>query len=152
MKGKIIDFSVQNNQGLISAEDGGRYSFVGAEWKAQGAPAIGTEVDFEAHDREARGVYQVAAAAGSASSSGMSKRVVAALFAFFLGSFGVHKFYLGIKGPAIIMLCVWLFGLVLLGIPSLVISIIAFIEFILYLTKSDEEFERIYVTGKKGWF
>ena len=152
MKGKIIDFSVQNNQGLISAEDGARYTFVGAEWKAQGTPVVGAEVDFETQGSEARGVYQLAAAAPASASSGMSKRVVAALFAFFLGSFGVHKFYLGMKGPGIIMLCVWLFGWILLGLPSLAISIIAFIEFILYLTKSDEDFERIYVVGKKGWF
>ena len=149
MKGKIIDFSVQNNQGIISGDDGTRYIFVGAEWKEQGVPAIGAQVDFEAHEREARGVYQLTS---GSSSSGMSKRVVAALFAFFLGSFGAHKFYLGMTKPAVIMLCVWFLGWILLGIPSLVISIIAFIEFIIYLTKSDEEFESIYVIGKKGWF
>jgi hypothetical protein len=34
----------------------------------------------------------------------------------------------------------------------MVIGVIAFVEFIIYLTKSDEEFEQIYVTGKKVWF
>jgi len=39
-----------------------------------------------------------------------------------------------------------------LGITSGIIAIIAFIEFILYLMKSDEEFEQIYTTGRKPWF
>lgn len=50
------------------------------------------------------------------------------------------------------MLLCFLFGFILLGIPSIVIGIIAFVEFILYLVKSDEEFDRIYIEGKKAWF
>lgn len=50
------------------------------------------------------------------------------------------------------MLLVFIFGWILLGIPSLIIGVIAFVEFIIYLTKSDEEFEQIYVTGQKPWF
>ncbi|WP_413702474.1 hypothetical protein ACLKMH_16425 [Psychromonas sp. KJ10-10] len=50
------------------------------------------------------------------------------------------------------MLLVFLFGFILLGIPSMIIGVIAFIEFIMYLTKSDEEFEQIYVQGNKPWF
>jgi len=40
----------------------------------------------------------------------------------------------------------------LLGIPNLVLGVIAFIEGIIYLTKSDEEFEQTYVVEKKQWF
>lgn len=50
------------------------------------------------------------------------------------------------------MLLLFLFGFVLLGFPSIVIGLIAFIEFILYLIKSDEEFEQTYVIGRKPWF
>ncbi|MNP82062.1 hypothetical protein D3C76_1805820 [compost metagenome] len=50
------------------------------------------------------------------------------------------------------MLLVFLFGWILLGIPSFIIGIIAFIEFVIYLTKSEEDFEQTYVVGKKGWF
>ena len=58
-------------------------------------------------------------------------RIAAALFAFFLGSFGVHKFYLGKVGQGILYLVFfWT------AIPAL----IGFIEGIIYLTKSDEEF------------
>ncbi|MEH0390768.1 TM2 domain-containing protein, partial [Vibrio mimicus] len=68
------------------------------------------------------------------------------------GAFGAHKFYLGYTKQGIIMLLAFIFGFVLLGLPSIAIGIIAFVEFIIYLTKSDEEFERTYVTGRKNWF
>lgn len=64
-----------------------------------------------------------------------SKRIAAALFAFFLGGFGVHKFYLGKTGQGILyLLFIWT------GLPS----IIGIIEGIIYLTKSDEEFNMEY--------
>jgi hypothetical protein len=38
------------------------------------------------------------------------------------------------------------------GIAGFVMGIIGLIEGIIYLTKSDSEFESIYILGKKGWF
>jgi len=46
----------------------------------------------------------------------------------------------------------WIITIFLLGIPNIILWIIAMIEGIIYLTKSDEEFERTYVIGKKQWF
>ena len=43
-------------------------------------------------------------------------------------------------------------GLLLCGIPTIVTAIIGLIEGIMYLTKSEEEFDRLYIQGKKGWF
>ena len=58
MKGKILDFSIQTNTGIISAEDGKRYSFVGTEWKEQAVPVRGNSVDFELNEQgHAIGVY-----------------------------------------------------------------------------------------------
>lgn len=69
---------------------------------------------------------------GAAAANGKS-RIAAALLAFFLGGFGVHKFYLGQVGQGILyLLFFWT------AIPF----IIAFIEFILLLVMSDEEFNR----------
>lgn len=66
---------------------------------------------------------------------GHKSRVAAILLAFFLGGFGVHKFYLGRVGQGILyLLFCWTF------IPA----IVAFIEFIIYLTMSDEAFAHKY--------
>ena len=80
--------------------------------------------------------------------SGKSK-VAAGLFALFLGSLGVHKFYLGYTTQGLIMLLV---SLLTLGIGAAIMAVIALIEGILYLTKSDAEFDAVYVQGRKGWF
>lgn len=146
MKGTVIDFNETNRTGLISGDDSKRYQFSIPEWKGSLLPKSGLEVDFSAEGDEAKAIYVVS------SSINASKKIAAALFAFFLGVFGAHKFYLGYTKQGVIMLIVFLLGFVLLGFPSAVIGIIAFIEFVIYLTKSDEEFERTYVKNKKAWF
>jgi len=83
--------------------------------------------------------------------AGDKSKVAAALLAFFLGVFGVHKFYLGKTSAGIIMLIGGTLGW-LLVLPGLAISVIALIEFIIYLTTSDDEFQRKYVDGDKAWF
>lgn len=71
----------------------------------------------------------------SSQPQGEKSRMAAALFAFFLGSFGAHKFYLGKVGQGLLYLIFfWTF------IPCF----ISFVEFILYLCQSDEEFARKY--------
>jgi TM2 domain-containing membrane protein YozV len=66
---------------------------------------------------------------------GQKSRVAAALLAFFLGGFGVHKFYLGrVAAGFLYLIFFWTF------IPAF----IAFIEFIIYLTMTDEAFAAKY--------
>jgi len=65
----------------------------------------------------------------------VKSKVVAGVLAILLGGLGVHKFYLGKLGQGVLYL---LFSWT--GIPS----IIGLIEGILYLFKSDEEFNREY--------
>lgn len=60
MKGRILDFSIQTNTGIITGEDHKRYSFVSSEWKETQAPVPvrGYEVDFEINaEGQATGVY-----------------------------------------------------------------------------------------------
>lgn len=78
-------------------------------------------------------------------------KVAAGLLAIFLGGLGVHKFYLGYTTQGIILLLVTILGALLLVGP-IVTGVISLIEGIIYLTKSDEEFYRLYVLGKKEWF
>ena len=79
--------------------------------------------------------------------------VAAGLLAIFLGCLGIHKFYLGYNTAGFIMLAVTIIGSIFtLGLAGGVIWVISIIEGILYLTKSQSEFEQIYVVNKREWF
>lgn len=74
-----------------------------------------------------------------------SKRILAGVLAILLGGFGVHKFVLGYTMQ----------GLIQLGITVITCGfggLIGLVEGIIYLTKSDEEFVRVYQQGRRGWF
>ena len=94
---------------------------------------------------------------GGSLAGNASSKVAAGLLGIFLGWLGIHKFYLGYTKEGIVMLVISLVGiplcLILIGYPMIwAMSIIGIIEGIIYLTKSDEEFERLYIQGRKGWF
>ena len=79
--------------------------------------------------------------------------VAAGLLAIFLGSLGIHKFYLGYNTPGFIMLAVTIVGSIFsLGLAGLAMVVISIVEGVLYLSKSQTEFEQIYVFNKKEWF
>lgn len=79
--------------------------------------------------------------------------VAAGLLAIFLGWLGIHKFYLGYNTSGFVMLGVSILGGILtLSLACWVIWVIAIIEGIIYLTKSQSQFEQIYVLNKKEWF
>ena len=87
----------------------------------------------------------------SGESSG--KKIAAGICAILLGCFGVHKFILGYTTEGLIMLIVgFVGGFVTCGISSIVVGIIGIIEGVMYLTKSDQEFEDMYINDSKGWF
>ena len=74
-----------------------------------------------------------------------SQRVLCGVMGLLLGGIGIHRFILGDVLGGILRIVI---SVVTCGVGS----IIGFIEGIIYLTKSDEEFIRIYQVGKKGWF
>ncbi|APY01443.1 hypothetical protein BWR22_02340 [Lacinutrix venerupis] len=74
-----------------------------------------------------------------------NKKMIAGILAIVIGSLGVHKFILGYNKEGIIQIIA---TIVTCGIAG----IIPFIEGIIYLTKTDEEFYNTYQVGKKGWF
>lgn len=76
---------------------------------------------------------------------GADKKVIAGVLGILFGGFGVHKFILGYTTEGLIQIAI---TIVTCGIGSLV----GLIEGIIYLTKSDEDFVRTYIQGKKGWF
>lgn len=80
-----------------------------------------------------------------AQSEAGSKKLLAGLLGILLGFFGAHRFVLGDTTG----------GLIRLGISVITCGaggIIGLIEGIIYLTKSDEDFQKIYIEGKKAWF
>jgi len=77
------------------------------------------------------------------------KKVAAGICGILLGTFGIHKFILGYKKEGLIMLLV---SLLTCGFGASVFAIIGLVEGIIYLTKSDEEFVKLYGSGEKGWF
>ncbi|MDR1975943.1 MAG: NINE protein [Campylobacteraceae bacterium] len=81
------------------------------------------------------GVRQRPAPSAFSDGQGGRSRIGAALFALFLGGFGAHKFYLGkVEQGVIYLIFFW----------TLIPYIIAFVEFIIYLTMSDEAFNAKY--------
>ena len=87
-----------------------------------------------------------------------SKKLAAALTGILLGSLGVHKFILGYTNAGVVMLAVTLAS-TLLGsclvfplLGSIAIGVIGVVEGIIYLTKTDDDFYRTYMAGKKEWF
>src|ERR1700730_15221456 len=76
---------------------------------------------------------------------GADKKLAAGLCGRLLGGFGVHKFILGYTTEGIIEIVI---TLLTCGLGHF----IGLIEGIIYLTKSDEEFVRTYIQGRKAWF
>ncbi|NHN31917.1 TM2 domain-containing protein [Paenibacillus agricola] len=68
----------------------------------------------------------------------MKSKVTAGILAILLGGIGAHKFYLGKPGMGILYLVFcW----------AIIPSIIGIIEGVLYLTKTEQEFQNKYVTA-----
>mgnify|MGYP001809727125 CR=1 FL=1 len=150
MRGKVLSYNDLEGAGLIGGDDGQRYAFTRGDL-GNGVRSVipGTEVDFEIVEGAARNVYVTTPAYSGL--SGDKNKIVAALLAFFLGSLGIHKFYLGKTNAGIIMLVCGTIGWLLI-IPGFAVCLIAFIEFIIYLAKSDQQFHQDYVAGDKSWF
>ena len=76
----------------------------------------------------------------------MKNKLVAAGLAFFLGSFGIHKFYLKDTGSGIFYLILSILGIRLFAMP--VSGILGLIDGIMLLSMSDAVFDKIYNSGE----
>lgn len=72
-------------------------------------------------------------------------KVTAGVLGILLGGLGIHKFYLGYTKEGILQI-------VATVVTCGTASVIGLVEGIIYLTKTDEEFQQTYVANKKGWF
>ncbi|MGJ8734055.1 MAG: TM2 domain-containing protein [Cellulophaga sp.] len=76
---------------------------------------------------------------------GENKKMLAGILGILFGYLGIHKFILGYQKEGIIQIIA---SVVTCGAAG----IIGFIEGIIYLLKSDEEFYNTYQVGRKPWF
>ncbi|MDB5679091.1 TM2 domain-containing protein [Sphingomonas bacterium] len=141
MRGQVLGVDVATGDGQISGEDGTRYVFRPEDWTDRVGPSVGALIDFEVDGRQAKRIYRQPGSYTAKPPAPRSDRnkIVAALLAFFLGVFGVHRFYLGRIGSGVVMLLLTctIVGMVVTGIW-------AFIDFIRYLVMSDDEFAARY--------
>lgn len=147
MRGQVLGVDTRTGDGIVTGEDGRRYSFGPTDWAHRGQPAIGMQVDFESEQNRALSIFPVPGAAPApavqstvaATNPNDRNKYIAAIIAFFVGIFGVHRFYLGRTGSAIAML------VLTCTIVGMVISIPwAFIDMVRYLMMSEEEFAERY--------
>ena len=73
-------------------------------------------------------------------------RIVAALLALFLGTLGIHQFYLGNTLSGVIRIVV-----TLTYVGAFVTAVLALVECVMYLVASDEKFNEDYVVQKKAF-
>ncbi|MBB2204144.1 TM2 domain-containing protein [Gluconacetobacter takamatsuzukensis] len=158
MRGTVLDYDPRIGEGLISGDDNNRYTFKGTSVRSDfSALKKGVKVDFDKSNGEALSIFVMSEPPlGSINidinGSGEKSKIVAGLLAFFLGGFGIHKFYLGYNKAGIVMLLITMFGFIFFGIPGAVIWLIAFIEGVIYISKSDQDFYETYVAHQKEWF
>lgn len=149
MRGVVLGFDTETGTGIISGDDDHRYS-VGRADLGEGVPSLmpGKKVDFVAQNGRATSVFPIP----GSFSLGVKNKWVAAALAFFAGGLGAHKFYLGKYTAGFIMLALFLAGTLLSAIPTFIISLVAFIECIIYIAKSEQRFYDDYVVGDRAWF
>ena len=78
--------------------------------------------------------------------------IAAGILAIFFGLFGIHKFYMGYTNEGFIMLGVTIVGsLATFGAIALVVQLLAVVEGLIYLIKTQNQFELDYVYGSRKW-
>lgn len=148
MRGQVLGVDSRTGDGLVAGDDGRRYRFGPADWASRGEPAVGAQVDFEADQGRALSIFPVPTPGAMAAPAPVPTRAVsandrnkyvAALLAFFIGVFGIHRFYLGRNGSAVLMLVLSITFVGLLAtIPW------SLVDMVRYLMMSDEEFAARY--------
>lgn len=69
MRGILIHYNAQSEQGLIRAENGSRYAFYRQDWQSERRPSVNDEVDFEVDGTVAYDIYLLKAGRAPAPAS-----------------------------------------------------------------------------------
>jgi TM2 domain-containing membrane protein YozV len=129
MRGTVLHFSIQENQGFIAGDDGNRYEFTGESWGLKTPPEQGNKVDFGIEDHRAIKIFEDP----TVFSRSPKSRTSAAGLAVILGGLGIHFFYLE----------AWGWGLLsILFFWTYILMIVSFVFAIRWFTMSDKEFQQ----------
>ncbi|MBB4617645.1 TM2 domain-containing protein [Sphingomonas abaci] len=151
MRGQILGVDRRTGEGLVSGDDGRRYTFRPDDWAHQGEPSVGAYVDFDAEQSRARSIFPVPAAPQAVAPPAVGavampggpvtdrNKYIAAILAFLFGTLGIHRFYLGRTGSGIAMLV-----LTCTVVGLLVTGLWALVDCIRHLVMSDAAFAARY--------
>jgi TM2 domain-containing membrane protein YozV len=143
MRGQVLGVDQRTGEGLVAGDDGRRYRFTPEDWAQRGEPAIGLQEGDRALSvfpmPSARGVAMAPPQPASREPVTDRNKIVAAVLAFFLGTLGIHRFYLGRTGSGIVMLV-----MTITVVGMLVTVPWAFIDMIRYLVMPEREFASRY--------
>lgn len=163
MQGKILDFSIQNNTGIISGGDQKRYQFIGAEWKEQRQPQRGMAVDFDI-DAEGKAIEVYAALTNTASANNIIQQLHEkneAQYSPFDWFLKCIKSYVNFTGRARRQEYWYFILFYLIGaIATMVLDYIFGTEVLFYalyligmaLPQTGVSVRRLHDTGKSGWW
>jgi len=126
MRGTVITFDRNTNSGIISGQDGNRYTFFTQDWRASSFPGEGLQVDFVNENFYAKEIFVVQNSPVYAQSGTVlnKSRTAYILLGIFLGVFGIHNFYAGYQGKGIAQLLITVLSFGILGFIPWIWSII----------------------------
>jgi TM2 domain-containing membrane protein YozV/cold shock CspA family protein len=148
MRGRVLGYDTASGEGVISGDDGNRYPMTrGSLGLGVSRLHPGNIVDFVVESGRATNIFPLPEGGAAP-----KNKWIAALLALFLGGFGIHKFYLGRNTAGVIMLLASLIGILFAYVPTAIMGFVAFVEGVIYIIRSEQDFHNTYVAGDRAWF
>jgi len=145
--GTILSYDAPRRVGVIKPIEGANLGFRLEDVVVPKGLAVGREVRFIC-DPADHFAYRIRLKGALKAPISRKKAAIRAIFG---GVFGLHKFYLGYPKIGILLLFGTLFSWILAFLPLFAALGLGLIEGLVYLSLSDEEFEKRYLKGRRYW-